>query len=675
MMMVYNGNGNDDERRAETPKVSQLIINFLKRYSCTTSNIVYFAILIDGAQSVLLFDRYRSGVVVSDCQRELLLFGNQGSKRRSISIGEDPKLKIESTTTTLIESPKQQEKVTILETVYRHHQNLVQFLPAPILERILLYLPDEATANLPKVCCSWYSEIGKKSPHLWTELMKRHGWPTSTIGAGSSVSIVRGEFVAHSTAVRMSQSLLRGLKLLPMSGNRILNTPNDVAILQSQDSECLGDIVKMWSPARILVANKDECSLALYDVVESKAGQKRLKRVIHQPVGPVRFRGSKRCVLIDMDLDDEIVGCIVGCMYRCGDRYSEETWLQIVPREALLECAGAGAADLNESVSTYQVNVLIENYLTASHDFYESGATFCHVTSVSKCHAYGNGYFLLEAAICLSFDQESEEDDQVMVVEKFFLFSQQRGEITWSDDGIGLRESTDGYSTCFRRSGLNEASLCFYSYFSSHVHSITVCENGHVDVRSLSKKCPSHEHHRNIQVLALSRGVVLAETYRDGSTQYTTDFSLISREEMKPLIFPGKFVGNFCEVGHDHLLLFLENNVENTRDDVTDDDNAGTNNILSTSFLIYLPTFSLVGLDQKIDNVLSASNLSVSWNGSSISVCSPTLGILMVAQNISSILNENNRDKKFKKIETKRKKKASKRKSNSGVDGFARGMR
>jgi hypothetical protein len=159
---------------------------------------------------------------------------------------------------------------------------------------------------------------------------------------------------------------------------------------------------------------------------------------------------------------------------------------------------------------------------------------------------------------------------------------------------------------------------------------------------------------------------VFAETYRDGSTHFSTDFSFLSREEMQPLTFPGKFVGNFCEVGHDHLLLFLENNV------AVDGD--GANNTLSTSFLIYLPTFSVVSLDQNIDNV-PTSNLSLFWNDSSISVCSPRLGILMVGRNLSSMLKDTNRDKNSKKMETKRKKKISKRKSNSGVDGFARGMR
>ena len=149
------------------PKVSDEISSLLSKRDCPTASIVY--LVVDG---MLVFDRYRDGIVLSNID-ELILYkdcNGVGFKRRTVSIGEYSDTR---------GSTRQLEPT---EDILDHHQNMVRYLPGQILEYIVLFLPDESVSSMQLVCKSWYEEIGKSSPNLWMQLLRRRQWPRNDDG-------------------------------------------------------------------------------------------------------------------------------------------------------------------------------------------------------------------------------------------------------------------------------------------------------------------------------------------------------------------------------------------------------------------------------------------------------------------------------------------------------------
>ncbi|KAG7357253.1 hypothetical protein IV203_001941 [Nitzschia inconspicua] len=68
-------------------KLSEGIVPFLHDHTSSIGSIVYNVF-----KGVLVFDRYCGGLTLSKADQERLLNGNQGSRRRSISLGQDPSL-------------------------------------------------------------------------------------------------------------------------------------------------------------------------------------------------------------------------------------------------------------------------------------------------------------------------------------------------------------------------------------------------------------------------------------------------------------------------------------------------------------------------------------------------------------------------------------------------------
>ena len=476
-----------DENSTQGKGIVDTLTSTLSQNNCSVGSIAYAVI-----GNLLIFDRYQDGIVVSDTDKDLLLFG--GSKRRSISIGEEinyptsssgpmnPTTNPVSTTvaTSTNTSTGDGNPYTDVESPTEIHRRLLLHLPGQVLEYILTFLPEQATAMLPMVCKSWCNEIGRTSPDLWRHLLDRHEWPRHSESFSSSseeerqhltstvvvaTSMYRTTFISHYKAVRDVKAVVHGLQILENDGKTSTtgSIRRDFAQLQFKDT-CGGrknntegkTFVKMWSENRVLVANCQHSTLQLYDVVESYCGTGyRCKQEVRVSVSPFQSTKKRPCTMTAMDIDNRTIGCLFGWL----NDNEHQTWLTIIQREDLLCAAGTGgttnaagqleedtwsAHNLGEQVLEYVLNCdnsEVTNFL-CSHGYHSVGfdVSSIYVSIQSNLVACGNGEFLFEAGIImpLSMDEDMEEVE----LWKSFLFSSDFGSITWLGPDACLERMT-----------------------------------------------------------------------------------------------------------------------------------------------------------------------------------------------------------------------------------------
>ena len=164
------------------------------------TSIVYLAI-----RGVLIYDRNRGGLVVTDDQERFLLFGDPIADAVVVPGGGDNALGGDG-----VGRGANDESVRIHERLTHH-----------VLDEILSYSDDACAAVLPRVCKYWWDEIGTRSPQLWKTLLQRHGWPAT--GASddghveddegevndppSYITRCRGAFVSHYKVARDVRAL------------------------------------------------------------------------------------------------------------------------------------------------------------------------------------------------------------------------------------------------------------------------------------------------------------------------------------------------------------------------------------------------------------------------------------------------------------------------------------
>jgi hypothetical protein len=607
-------------------KVSEMVVSMLTDSKITVGSIMY--VLVEG---ILIFDRNRSGLVVSPADEEWLLHGDQGSKRRSISIGQDPKAVCHSSVT----------------TVEEYHRSLVTFLPAPVLEYFILFLEDETAGKLPLVCKNWHQEIGKKSPHIWKQLCHRNQWPIS--GELVGPECFREIFISHYTASAMLKSMACVLKSVSKS------TPYEKSRHIAATSDLKGgDLVSAWSPNRVLVGNKVECALDLYEAVDSKTSTacRRLKRVIHQVVPS---RSKRRHELVHLVMDDDYIGCI------CQDLGDEHFHLHSIPKAALLECAGCYTPhELNEiDISVFDLSNLIENYV-CEHLFDEvlestvvQILTYCRVSSVSECFACKNGLFFLGTTLRLGviedFDLSSNIND--VFVTKFFLFSAISGSVMWSNNQ--LTTSTSGFECRVNQCPTNETSVTsmvvLYYPLLSLFQEIRIERDGTVLLEEQVHKLPVVNPGNECKVILGFDHTVIAHTYSNKTV----------------LSFPGD--SNSVEIEGTlrsfavRRGIYVVLMVSNEEDDVT------------SLKLFHMHSRAIIA--ESKTGSLSESIIFSSGESSMAALVEEKCAFVMSEMGAEGFQNTTASFAKEQGKYAKRKKKTSKRRSNSGVDGYARGMR
>uniref|UniRef100_A0A7S4NED3 F-box domain-containing protein n=1 Tax=Odontella aurita TaxID=265563 RepID=A0A7S4NED3_9STRA len=302
------------QKDADETKISDAITTTLSQNGCAISSLSY--VVIDGH---IAFDRHRGGLLTPP-------------KSRADSVGDsDADVNGDST-----------DALSGEEALYLAH--LTSHLPAHILEWVLTFLPDSATASLPRVCRGWRDEIGRSSPELWRTLLRRHGWPEpapriedevqAEAGGGGDESErdrYRRAFVGHYAGLGSLAALKVGMESLEAKDRALSRRGGRLA--SSREYACLADIpaggpdvggercvaFKSWSSGKVLGAYNNDNTVRLYEAaaVATSCGAKGggggsaiCREAVRVRPAPFPVSKRTRCELRAMDLDDDLVGCL-----------------------------------------------------------------------------------------------------------------------------------------------------------------------------------------------------------------------------------------------------------------------------------------------------------------------------------------------------------------------------
>jgi hypothetical protein len=673
------------------PRLSDSVTKVLSEQDCPLASMVY--LVVDG---VLIFDRYRDGVVISD--EEQTLTGDyevKGSKRRSILICDRSEHTID-------------RDESVDESILIHHQNLVQNLPGQVLEYIVLFLPDDVVAKLPLVCQTWYNEIGRSSPELWKELLYRRAWPENVYNQSLMISnnardMYRNIFVSHYTLVRDLTSVVLGLEALESGfrSNTVSLCPNkDLAMLHykdSQQSRCMSGetILRIFSKACVLVANRDECTLHLFDTAETSCGiYRRCRKRLSVSVAPFSTSKRKKCRLIAMDLDHQTI-C---CLFLVGPEEDQKAWLGLIERDDVLCTGGSGTTVSQVEVGAlrfFDLHSTVLQCLISCDDDEVTTWIYSHLMRGSKVDlslvevdikggivACGNGRFLFEAAIALplSFDENTDDMDlMASALLKLFLFDADREEIIWvgPEGGASTMQFWYQFKTSIIGNKLAVESsdnpiqyneLAFVSRVSADVTNIRVSCQGDVDCVKVGQCLVSQNlDHINGNwrrspeydrvVVTTPSDIIVGECYRQVGRDSTVSShkSLLSfypkdarKTVTNQMIIDGNCVCFPIEPFRgDHIIAFSR--LEAAEDSIV----AHLIHVLSRQVIHVIQTNSLCSILGEDGFSFSIDTLS-----HSVAVASQT-GLLLAGQDIrsftDSVAEKNTREQKSRPEKTKKK--------------------
>ena len=401
--------------KGEATTVSDHITNAFSQKEAKLSSIVYLAL-----DDMLVFDRYREGIVLSDDARLALELNADGGSRRKLSIAS--------------------------ETGTFHR------LPGTILEHILTFLPDESVAVATQVCKGWFTEIGRNSPNLWLFLLKRRKWPLPPATdrddneANPRQSVLdtqrrfRQEFLKHYSVLRDATAIQSSFSAIEQKKHVVSREMAYQDFSVPYLYPCSG--VQNWAPNQILAAYRD-LSLRLFES-GAKEGENELfcKEVLVLSVDPYRNTKKRDCKLMSFAVDEEWIGCL--CSVKALHTNMHTNILTVISRENFLlgesGCNASGETesnlkviDIGEAVLNYILSIEgdddehKEELLHFLDNGGEIGGVDVGVPRYSQIAACGYGRFLLKVRI--SFPDEGHSLAPMLV-----LFSASVGAIVWTRD-------------------------------------------------------------------------------------------------------------------------------------------------------------------------------------------------------------------------------------------------
>ena len=560
----YGADGEDGQNP------SDIIGTALSESNFTISSLVY--VVVDGR---LVFDRHRGGTLScleakgadDDCT------GSAGESQDGVSTGKSER------------------------EISGHH--LVSHLPAQILEQIISYLPDAATAALPRVCRGWHGEIGRTSPDLWRNLLARRGWPlpcpptivnegVNDVLSSSSRNLFRDAFISHYKALRDLRALVSGiwhLNCQGLVGGAVMHRPESPVAeseyaVQSYAStpgsprisnRCVA--LRHWSAGRVLAAYGHDCDLHLFEAVPATSSACSGDGVVCRQAVSTRaapFPRSRRreCSLVDMDLDDEIIACLCaveddpefgGTLVRVQHRVP---WLTALKKDDML-CASGGDFD-TEALLRFNLRTAVADFIQnpeeQGHDFdgilefvLHCGPSQINVTVRPGLVSCGRGRFIFEASIFTPDVEEGvEEGDELLGIPLMILrgvrlcvFSVHKGRIVQmfnSDPGGANHLVAD-----VRLTGYQSKSSGWAVLTSSETESITIVDIERNSVRFLR----IHEEiAHSLQLLILGWDWdTLSYSFHCGRPAVTTPTDLVIAHNIV-----ASFDGRFC---HRSVLTFV----------------------------------------------------------------------------------------------------------------------
>ena len=475
----YEDNDDDSDNNNNDPvqSIGDSIAKALSERACGLATVVYLAI-----NNVLLFDRYRGGLILSDVSVPPSLVG-ESRRMRGISMASEGSHSLQA-----------------------EDELSVDLLTGPLLEMILTFLPDESVAAMSCCCHGWYQEIGTSSPELWRHLLQRRKWPVPSVSSLSDTDrtprgVLRGCFITHYEAVRDLRALSLGVSALltRKAAEEREMVYQDFASRRFAPQSPNGCIaMEVWSTRQILAAYSHDCSIRLFQAVQkgtssvnettshhnnnnnnntgsansNTAVLRSCREMVSVCVDPFRKTKKKQCQLVAMALDEEYVGCLCHVQADADDDNAPGTGgadgenfvLTVITRNDFL-CAGGsnasdsvGWVDLEDGVlNNIDVREAVVNYLLSCDDvdhrmlrlldFFADGGDPSEVEvlvsqSIAAC---GYGRFLLEVSVAipdyaLDDDNETEETTMTLLDRKLMIFSSSATAIVWMGDS----NPTDG---------------------------------------------------------------------------------------------------------------------------------------------------------------------------------------------------------------------------------------
>ena len=442
--------------------LSDLVSRALADKSCAIASVVYVAV-----NNVLVFDRYREGVVVSDSELQTVVQSDL-RRLRSTSVVSDDSDDVDD----------------------GKGDNVV--LPGPVLEYILMFLPDSAVASMSSVCRAWHHEIGQDSPELWRHMMERHHWPmpesSETETSESPRDAIRKCFLDHFSVYRDIEAVRLAMGALMNPSRKSVEEKEMVYQLFSarrlapqNPNSCVA--VHSWSESQVLMAYSHDCTLRLFKAVDKSAdggNPRSCRELVCVSVDPYRNTKKRHCILVAMDLDEDVIGCLCHVM---GDRHEKETYiLTVISRDDFLCSDGSGTnalhvIDVGEAVLNYLLSCEeVDHRLLRLYDFLTDGGdpSDIEILVSQSIQASGYGRFLVEVAISIpSVELEEEEGEEVMILldRKVILFSAAAGAILWMGDSSPADEmlprhedvTTASFKQCLPGDRRYSCSLAFVS--------------------------------------------------------------------------------------------------------------------------------------------------------------------------------------------------------------------
>ncbi|KAL7521522.1 hypothetical protein ACHAWX_006192 [Stephanocyclus meneghinianus] len=374
-----------DESRDGTNNIAviEALQQILDDENLSPLNVVYISI-----QGVLIYDCHRGGLLISYELEQYLLYGDEFDANFGKSC-----------------YGANDESNTRLYEQLTHH----------ILDEVLSFLCDESTGVLPQVCRAWRDEVGTRSPQLWKMLLGRRNWLSTvkseehrniddrveTTVNGDNENIIecgqyRDAFISHYLTVRDVRAISNACNFLH-SGNAIggrgsHNMKNKDGIEYAvqafkatkgaplfdgvhEGGRCTVKVLPSSNTSRALAAYSYDCTLRLFEAVQgsySVGGNTNIHRmkcrqmVCVRSLPPSISRKKNRCEIADMDLDENVVACLVN---ECHDVDADAEvelrvtpWLTVIPCDDLM-CAGNEGILNDKTIQSFDLRALILDFV------------------------------------------------------------------------------------------------------------------------------------------------------------------------------------------------------------------------------------------------------------------------------------------------------------------------
>jgi hypothetical protein len=327
------------------------------------------------------------------------------------------------------------------------------FLPGPILEHVLAYLPDHFITVLSLVCKEWNSELAHGSSKFWQTALQNRNWPYDDVASEPNNNVVlRQMFIKHYCATRDAGGIRHAV-----AASQQHKTDRDIVYQDfskfkhapSHPNACVA--LEVWAKNQVLAAYSQDCSLRLFENnLNLESGLQRCKEVAYLAVDPYRHTKKRSCMLLSMALDRDFIGCLCE-VSRAG--INIHTYIMtLISREDFLLCPSSETTDTNvrqdpENLTVVDVGEAVLNFLLCSEDTIlctfladggEIGSIDVHATgNISTC---GYGRFMIEVAISLPMDDmvEAIQSRVTVVARKLVMYSAGANTVVWIGDSAPL---------------------------------------------------------------------------------------------------------------------------------------------------------------------------------------------------------------------------------------------